>query len=295
MSEPKTHRWRNPIIFVLVITIAIACLYQFGPQMLHDYLGELVTSAWPSIREAIDMTLAIVCVVLFIFPKLIKLFVGEEKPVDGDNLSLRKVLIWKFLSDVEWRAGFLIVLFLAIQVMIVGQYQVFKANRNLAKEATKKLSVAQDQIRFNHIDGYDLEQRCAIDDVFHGSYDNAIQLFQLSFTNEVDNLNMSIDRNTPYVAYAHLMLDLNGENAGRFLHQRACQRFEDAINNWTNKMNRAITDKSPTDYFNSKNELGVMLDNLNKLEACAPDAETNFIIDTIKTVRELRTNHASRP
>jgi hypothetical protein len=130
------------------------------------------------------------------------------------------------------------------------------------------------------------------------AYKIAYQFFMKSCADEVDQLNQSEMRNTPYSAYARLLMNTNLGDAERFA-------FESNINCWINKMKTAIVlqgtnSDSSTDFVNAYGhltELDTARANLKSVKALFesindPDvknisSETNFFDQKLKDLNAV--------
>lgn len=86
------------------------------------------------------------CVGIFFLPNIWKrCFSFEDK--QPDEISIRKILIWKFFTQTEWRVGICAAGFVIVHLLIVSPYEVFKEKNKQWADATNQVARLQLQMQ----------------------------------------------------------------------------------------------------------------------------------------------------
>lgn len=124
--------------------------------MFKDWIWPVLKSAVSSAEEGSAVIEVLLCIGIFFIPTIWRRLFGFEEN-QPDELSIRKILIWKFFTQIEWRIGVSVIAFFLLHLLIVSPYDVYKEKNQQWMDATNQISQLSAKLQANTVNDPDTQ------------------------------------------------------------------------------------------------------------------------------------------
>jgi hypothetical protein len=108
--------------------------------MLLDYIKAIWDASWEFSKTGTDIVEVLVALIFLFVPGFFKKF--ETSDIQYEK-SVRKILLYKFITNDKWRVAVVLILCLFVHISVIAPYKVYSGQNREITELTNQLQTAQ--------------------------------------------------------------------------------------------------------------------------------------------------------
>lgn len=260
-----------------------------------DYIKEIARGSWTSAVEGgalIELILTLLVLALPVF------FRPKAAPTEQ---SIRKILVWKFLSDDKWRLAMVVLGLLFFHLFVIAPYHVYTKSQRAVPElqvqittlsngvamASEKAKILREIHRSEEFNDLAASGQFAFT---QGRYPLSVYLFGLSFEMEQAKTATHNQRALNWPLYACAMLKTNqpiGQGTNRTYPDEALAQFRKSLTDMRDTIADAVEGRTMDLSFSHTNNLDTITKFTRSIIARVPPSETNLVVEVLATVEAL--------
>ena len=108
--------------------------------MLLNYIKAIWDASWEFSKIGTDMVEVLIALIFLIIPGLFKKF--ESADIQFEK-SVRKILLYKFITNDKWRVTVVLIACLIVHISVIAPYKVYSGQRRDITDLNNQLQTAQ--------------------------------------------------------------------------------------------------------------------------------------------------------
>jgi hypothetical protein len=271
--------------------------------MSWDYINKVVSIAFDQSSKGV----AVIEFVLLVASVVVLLCCWMFK-IAKENIELlkapKKTAVGKFLLEDKWRIIFITLLLAAYHFLVRAPYLLYEKDQmdlvRLKSENEKhqlEASLSKEQVRQTQKNHWQDWAACGMRSFELGDCTNSAGFFELAFNDpdaqygypDVPQWAEKVE-NCPLYFFDLLEINLQGNPNSLQSNTKAINKFHSNLDEMTNEMHCANSEKRLFTSYNSKSQLAINLERLEMIKPLVPDAEQNYVQTIIDAVRSISTN-----
>jgi hypothetical protein len=251
------------ILLFLLVPISIILVIHYTPKTFWNYDKDCISTSIPKALDGGIMLEVALGLFIFCIPTIFKKIEVAPK----NDQSVRKILVWKFFNETEWRAAFVIISLVFVHFFFLAPFEMHERDENTITALNGSIESNQDDLflfkDYKSVATFvQLYNRSELN-FKEGNWRLSAAYYNLATARNDWPLKHFAEAQLAPFYYFDLLKTNQIENENKTPDQSAINQFESGLTAMTNSFYGAILDGNVNDAFNGYDNLAANLVNLD--------------------------------